>query len=79
MLIDERSLFKKVGEYITKKVAAKLNVRTEPTTKSEIITTLKPDTIIYVWQLNVAKANGYTWAKIVIDGKIGYVAQAYIK
>lgn len=79
-LYDGGSLFAKVGEYTVKTVIATgLNVRVSPTTKSDKITQLKTDDKVYVWNGFSKESEGYKWSKIIINGRIGYVADKYLK
>ena len=78
-LVDGGSLFAKVGDYTIKKTTAKLNVREKPTTSSTKMAVLSTGTKVYVWDEAPVKADGYTWYKIIISNKIGYVAGEYLK
>ena len=79
-LVDGGSLFAKVGEYTIKTVIATgLNVRTAPTTKSEKITVLKADDKVFMWNAPTTSSDGQNWVKIIINGKIGYVAEKYLR
>lgn len=78
-LNDGGSLFAKVGEYEIKTSTAKLNIRVSPTLQSDILTVVNKDTKLYVWKETPKKADGYTWYKIVINNKVGYVAGEYIQ
>lgn len=79
MLKDGGSLFTKVGEYTTKRTTTTLNVRQSPSLTGHKMTVLQPTTIVYIWGEKPIRADGYDWAKIVIEGKIGYVAAKYLK
>ena len=79
MLNDGGALFSKAGSYTTKRTTCKLNVRQKPSTSASVLTTLSPTTLVYVWDEKPIRANGYDWVKIVADGKIGYVANQYLK
>lgn len=79
MLNDGGALFTKAGSYTTKRTTCKLNVRQKPSTSASVLTTLSPTTLVYVWDEKPIRANGYDWVKIVVDGKIGYVANQYLK
>ncbi len=79
MLYDGGYLFKKVGNYTTKVTAARVNVREKPNFNGKVITTLPSNTLVYVWNTPTTKANGYTWCKIVYNGKTAYMVTAYFK
>ena len=56
-----------------------VRIRSEATTSSSVVTTLRKGTTVTVMQENVANANGYTWDKIVTsEGLEGYVANQYL-
>lgn len=56
-----------------------VRIRSEATTSSSIVTTLKKGTTVTVMQESVAVADGYTWDKIVTsDGLEGYIANKYL-
>ena len=79
MLNDGGALFTKAGSYTTKHTTCKLNVRQKPSTSSSVLTTLSPATLVYVWDEKPIRANGYDWVKVVVNGKMGYVANQYLK
>lgn len=79
MLYDGGALFKKVGNYSTKRTTTKINVREKPTLNSNIVTTFTEKTIVYLWGDTPVLADGYHWAKIIYEGKICYVASEYLK
>ena len=56
-----------------------VNFRSGPTTSSASLGTLGLNEIVTVEQMEVAEADGYTWAKIKrANGSIGYVANRYL-
>lgn len=79
MLKDGIDLFKRVGDYSTKRTTCKLNVREKPSTSAGKITVLPATTIVYIWGDKPIRADGYDWVRIVIEGKVGYVAVQYLK
>lgn len=79
MLYDGGYLFKKVGNYSTKRTTCKLNVREKPSTSAPKMATLPEKNIVRVWGDKPIHADGYDWVKIIYEGKIGYVASQYLK
>lgn len=77
---DSAYLFTRSDTYSIKKVRPQeLNVREEPTTTASKMTVLRSGDTVYVFDNYSKKADGYDWAKILINGKVGYVAKQYLK
>lgn len=76
---DGGYLFTRVDTYTIKTTTHDLNVRSNPTTSASKITMLPKGTKVYVFDNYMAKANGFTWVKILIGNDIGYVASKYLK
>lgn len=73
-------LFIRSDTYSIKKVKPlELNVREKPTTSATKMTVLRSGDAVYVFDNYSKKADGYDWAKILINGKVGYVAKQYLK
>lgn len=58
--------------------ASGLNVRKSPSTKADLVTSIPTRKTCVLLELNAETANGYDWAKVRYNGKIGYVAQKYL-
>ena len=73
-------LFIRSDTYSIKKVKPlELNVREKPTISATKMTVLRSGDTVYVFDNYSKKADGYDWAKILINGKVGYVAKQYLK
>lgn len=79
MLYDGGALFRKVGNYGTRRTTAKVNVRSAPSLKADIVTAFPTKTIVYLWGDTPILADGYHWVKVVYEGQICYVASEYLK
>lgn len=77
MLYDGGYLFKKSGDYVIKTTTAWVNVREKPNFNGKVLTTLPPNTTVYAWNTPTTKANGYSWYKVLYNGKIAYMVTAY--
>ena len=55
------------------KTTEDLNLRKQPSVKSEKISTLKKETIVKVTEIH-----SKDWFKVTVNGKTGYVAQKYL-
>lgn len=65
---------------VTKVTTYRVKLRSKASTKSTTLATVKRSTRVTILQANVAKANGYTWDKVKLsNGKIGYIANKYLK
>ena len=79
MYADGGKLFQILKKYNIFHTTAKLNVRKEPTIKSEIISVLEQNQPVYAFDEATVVKNKYHWLRIVLDGKVGYVASEYLK
>ena len=77
---DGKYLFVRSDTYSKKKVVPlELNVRKKPTVSATKMTVLRSGDTVYVFDNYSKKADGYDWVKILINGKVGYVAKQYLK
>lgn len=76
---DNGYLFTRVDTYSVKKTKTDLNVRENPSKTTTKMTVLNSGETVYVFDNYSKIADGYEWAKILIDGKEGYVAKKYLK
>lgn len=64
-------------EVYGKITASSLNLRTEPSTSSEVITSIKKDSMVQILETWTDQAG--TWYKVSFDGKEGYVSGKYVE
>lgn len=79
MYADGGKLFQLLKKYNTFHTTAKLNVRKDPSTKSDIISVLNKGQAVFAFDEATTVSNGYNWIRIIIDGKVGYVAKEYLQ
>lgn len=79
MLEDGQTLFTKKANYIPYKAAVNVNIRAKASKTADKIAVLNGGTIIYAFDKEPVKSGGYTWVKIIANGKIGYVAKEYLE
>lgn len=78
-LEDGGSLFSKVGEYTIKSTTTKVNVRSSPSTNADKVAVLNSGTKVYVWNEDPLATGGYHWVKVIINNKVGYMANEYLR
>lgn len=79
MLNDQGKLFINEGECERKHTTTTVNVRSAPTTKSNVVQVLNPGKEIYVFIKGAVKNEGHVWRITVINNKISYIAGEYIE
>ena len=70
-------MFEEYGAYTVGKTTDCVNVRTEAGTDKKIITALPKGTEVYLTSKTV-QASGMTWAQVVHDGVLAWMANQYI-
>lgn len=66
-------------KYSTKKTKAAVNVRKEPTLTGEKLKILPKGSIISMANTDTIERDGYTWARIKINGRHYWIAKKYLK
>ena len=79
MLIDGQTLFSNTTTYSVKFTSNALNVRSKPSLEGNKMTVLKQGEKVLVFDGYSTKQDGYTWVKILVGDKVGYVASKYLK
>ena len=79
MLIDGQTLFSNTTTYSIKFTSNALNVRSKPSLEGNKMTVLKQGEKVLVFDGYSTKQDGYTWVKILVGDKVGYVASKYLK
>lgn len=79
MLIDGQTLFSTTTTYSIKYTTNALNVRSKPLLSGDKMTVLKQGEKVVVFDGYSTKQDGYTWVKILVGDKVGYVASKYLK
>lgn len=79
MLIDGQTLFSTTTTYSIKYTTNTLNVRSKPSLSGDKMTVLKQGEKVLVFDGYSTKQDGYTWVKILVGDKVGYVASKYLK
>lgn len=79
MLIDGQTLFSNTTTYSVKFTSNTLNVRSKPSLEGDKMTVLKQGEKVFVFDGYSTKQDGYTWVKILVGDKVGYVASKYLK
>lgn len=79
MLIDGQTLFSNITTYSIKYTNNTLNVRSKPSLEGNKMTVLKQGEKVLVFDGYSTKQDGYTWVKILVGDKVGYVASKYLK
>ena len=79
MLIDGQTLFSTTTTYSIKYTNNTLNVRSKPSLSGDKMTVLKQGEKVLVFDGYSTKQDGYTWVKILVGDKVGYVASKYLK
>ena len=79
MLIDGQTLFSNTTTYSVKFTSNVLNVRSKPSLEGNKMTVLKQGEKVLVFDGYSTKQDGYTWVKILVGDKVGYVASKYLK
>lgn len=74
---DGSSLFSLSGTYIVGRTNAYVNVRTDASISSTIVTKLSSDTTVYLTG-TTKSSGGYTWAQIVYDGKLCWCDKQWV-
>lgn len=79
MLIDGQTLFSTTTTYSIKYTTNTLNVRSKPSLSGDKMTVLKQGEKVFVFDGYSTKQDGYTWVKILVGDKVGYVASKYLR
>lgn len=79
MLNDQGALFINEGECERTHTTTTVNVRSAPTTKSNIVTTLNKGEVVYVFIKGSVRNDGHTWRMAVVRNRICYIAGEYIE
>ena len=79
MLIDGQTLFSNTTTYSVKFTSNALNVRSKPSLEGDKMTVLKQGEKVLVFDGYSTNQDGYTWVKILVGDKVGYVASKYLK